>query len=653
LRPARDGLRGRLPLLLLMLAVVVCVIMAAAASASAYTTLKPGETTTISQALKVNVVLLGFEAGTGMQQVDQAALLSGLPTALDQPGESLEFTYRYNLIQANKSFEDRFFAYLSSIAVDKPLTSFQQAYNDQLHSSLDVTDNSWIDGPSVERWLGSHEKDLGIERREYTVFLVNWYGRPDFRFHIYVKTNEPDPDTGANMGRDQDYTKTIAWGGTAADDPQDGQGWLRRLWFCDLSAGPDSYSGSWNVDDQVIAPGTTLQLPPGGAPCYRIPPIWEYGNTTGYRPFTDLTGDLAKLVGTVAVKGLFTSDLVGEGDGGNARLSSPGQPIPSDVQAAVSMFNLVPGEDGAQYLQRDFILRRIAELQPWRRFSTSYQELQGAALTEGQAAYESWLYWWFSGFSDLSQSIYPETYPDNATFIGDLQIYTRKYLDQLIDTGSPSFQIPVLAFSLPDEDAAWIYGFSFHDPTLGRPATYSLTTAIERYYIGYGLTTTTVHEFGHNLGLDHPHDVPGVGGVPRGADFYMWTGSESNSMMSYIDTNWDFGQFDQDNSARNMTAIYLNDANQLLGSMAGKRLSPAVRALLAKADGQATAALGNYRGMQYQSAAAKASKAYYLVLDASRLAGTARASARTAAAASKLAAAAHQPTPPSARPVGR
>jgi len=64
-------------------------------------------------------------------------------------------------------------------------------------------------------------------------------------------------------------------------------------------------------------------------------------------------------------------------------------------------------------------------------------------------------------------------------------------------------------------------------------------------------------------------------------------------------------------------------------------------------------ALGNYRGMQYQDAAAKASKAYYLVLDASRLAGTARASARTAAAASRLAAAARQPAPPSGRPVGR
>ena len=360
---AVPGTRG-VARLLLAVGLAACVLLClglAASPARALHTLKPGEIRTIKQDLRVNVVLIGFDWGSGVQEVDKAALLKSLPASLRQPQQSLEFTYRYRLLSTPPRFERRFFSYLTSIAVDKPLTSFQQAYNDQLHNSLDVTGNSWIDGPSVERWLGSHASDLAIDRREYTVFLINWYGRQDFRHHIYVKTNEPDPDTGANMGLEQDYTKTIAWGGTAADDPQDGQGWLRRVWFCDLSAGPDSYSGSWNVDDDVVAPGTTLQIGSGGAPCYRIPPIWEYGNTTGYRPFTDLTGDLAKLVGNVAVKGLFTSDLVGEGDGGSARLSAAGEPIPSRVQAAVSMYDLVPDVDGAQYLQRDYLLERVAE----------------------------------------------------------------------------------------------------------------------------------------------------------------------------------------------------------------------------------------------------------------------------------------------------
>jgi hypothetical protein len=285
------------------------------------------------------------------------------------------------------------------------------------------------------------------------------------------------------------------------------------------------------------------------------------------------------------------------------------------------MFDLAEGVTGAEYMKQEYVLERAARLQPWRRFTASYQEMEGEPLAEGKAAYESWLAWWFSGFTDSSGSIYPETYPDNTTWIGDLQIYSRKYLDRLIDMDSASFQVPVLAFSLPDEDAAWIYGFSFHDPELGRPATYSLTTAVERAIIGYGLTTTTVHEFGHNLGLDHPHDVPGQGGVPSGDDYYMWTGSESNSMMSYIDTNWDFGQFDQDNTARGMTALYLNEANLVLGELAGLRLSARARGLLAAADARATKAVSVYRLMEYRKAATEAAGAYALVLKVARSAG--------------------------------
>ena len=40
---------------------------------------------------------------------------------------------------------------------------------------------------------------------------------------------------------------------------------------------------------------------------YRMPPVWEYGNLTGYRPFDDLSGDLAKVTRYVAIDLLFTT----------------------------------------------------------------------------------------------------------------------------------------------------------------------------------------------------------------------------------------------------------------------------------------------------------------------------------------------------------
>ena len=60
-----------------------------------------------------------------------------------------------------------------------------------------------------------------------------------------------------------------------------------------------------------------------------MPPIWEYGTTDAYRPFNDLSGDLAKVIRYVAIDMLFT-------------------PSPIYDPAAT-----VPGPDGAKAIQVD------------------------------------------------------------------------------------------------------------------------------------------------------------------------------------------------------------------------------------------------------------------------------------------------------------
>ena len=83
---------------------------------------------------------------------------------------------------------------------------------------------------------------------------------------------------------------------------------------------------------------------------------------------------------------------------------------------------------------------------------------------------------------------------------------------------------------------------------------------------GYGLTTTMIHEYGHHSSMSHPHDgydpATGVDFEPTGDFFFAWLGDESNSMMSYIDVNWDFSQFDRDNSARHHAGGYALIANR-------------------------------------------------------------------------------------------
>jgi len=44
-----------------------------------------------------------------------------------------------------------------------------------------------------------------------------WFGRPDFKFHVYAKSGN-DVDTGLDFTK-LDFLKKIAGGGTPGDDP--------------------------------------------------------------------------------------------------------------------------------------------------------------------------------------------------------------------------------------------------------------------------------------------------------------------------------------------------------------------------------------------------------------------------------------------------
>jgi hypothetical protein len=89
-----------------------------------------------------------------------------------------------------------------------------------------------VSATRVEDWLNRHDSRSD---RGYTIYFVNWHGRSDFRFHVYNKTDEPDPDTGVNFGELPQYAIN-SWGGKTS-----------RAWFYDFSAGPEwnSAFGAW------------------------------------------------------------------------------------------------------------------------------------------------------------------------------------------------------------------------------------------------------------------------------------------------------------------------------------------------------------------------------------------------------------------------
>jgi len=605
-----------------MLLLAAASTLGAAPALPRLNTLQPGGTTQLAENVTVNVVFVGYRKGAGPQQIDEGAfrdqLAAGGDTVVREPlfygvtqPTNVSFNYQYHVVYANRVFEDAFFKHLTRIGQPGPITDLQAAYNDQVANTHQIEDNLYVDAPSVERWLAQNAGPLAkVDTRQYTVFLINWYSRPDFRHHVYTKTDEADPDTGYNFGAERQSRKIIAWGGTAANDPQGGTGAESRVWFYDLSAGPESWTDNWDLDD--------ADVDGDGDPDYRMPPVWEYGNPGAYRPFTSVSEDLGLITRWVAVNLLFTS----------SPLYDPainGPKLPSHVQLDLNTYEGDPSFNAQQYLNLEYISAHLGALQPLNHFSA---ESNDTAFTgEAEAVYRSWL----TAFTPDPVSHYPNRLGDPY---GDLFLFACDHQDRFLEHND-DYEVPVYLYSTTDDDLNpdGLLGFADDDWSTGIQSYVFGFTAPTFRDLGYGNTGLTIHEVGHHLGMSHPHDGydPETGydyGV-AGSSYFTWAGDESNSVMGYLDLNYDFGQFDRDNMNRNMTAVYLNQANVILGQVVAAPNPGRVSALLRQADVNAAAARTALRSHRYLTAATQARDAYVKVVDsATRLGLTLRPARR-------------------------
>jgi len=423
-------------LVLLMAALPVASAGAGNSPPPALSTLDPGGFLNLEQDLNINVVFVGYEQGGGSMDINETAFMDELPemyrTINRYPSFyfgneflGVDFSFDYNLVYADSTFEDAFFGYLDSIATPMPLTLYQDWYNLEVNRSLDVTDNSWIDAPSVEQWLADNAGGmLGVDTSEYTVFFVNWYGRPDFRFHVYTKTDEPDPDTGYNFGELRESRKLIAWGGTTPDDEENGLGSLHRIWFYDLSAGPEGWTDNWAIDD---------------APGYAMPPVWEYGNLDGYRPFDNLSGDLGKVTRYVAIDLLFTTSPLYK-----PAISPP--LLADDIQLDINVYQMDPNSDGTDYFDLPLINQELNELQPLNTYSSELNS------QEFDSRFEKVYLCFYNDISCFGQRLF-------GIAFADLFLYFNDHVIQFLE-GDAGYEVPVFAFNATDELFTCCLGFA-------------------------------------------------------------------------------------------------------------------------------------------------------------------------------------------------
>jgi hypothetical protein len=582
-----------------------------APAAPTLSTLQPGGFRNIAQTLNVNIVFVGYETGTGPRNINTTDYRGVLPTTYRplhripafygiRQEIGLTFQFAYNVVFADAAYEDALFSRLSALAQPQPRTIYQTMYNDQAPRKLTIGENAnhWIDAPSVENWLAANPPP-GVDTSKYTVFFINWYGRADFKHHVYAKTNEPDPDTGTNFGL-RHSRKIIAWGGTAHDDAEGGPSSTARVWFYDLSAGPEFWTDNWDI--------TTADLDGDKILDYRMPPVWEYGNKKAglYRAFNNLSRDLGLVTRYVAINLLFTTSPLYK-----PMISPPA--VPGAINVDFNVYQANPALDGLTQLDPAYFRAKLNPLQPSTQMTTDVTSQPFASRAE--SIYRCF----FSNVSCYGGRLF------NIAF-GDLFLYHDDHLTQFIE-GDPDYEVPVFLFNGTDTlNAGGLLGFAddnWRDGT--QTYVFGFLSPLLHDIAGYGFTTTSIHEVGHHLGMSHPHDgydsQRNIDYGPSGPFYFAWSGDESNTIMSYVDLNADYGQFDRDNMARYLTIGYINQANAILAAIYDSQRAGYAAETLMAADAQATGALAAYAAMDYAAAAARAKRAHSGVLAAAEQIG--------------------------------
>ena len=523
----------------------------------------------------MTVVFVGMEAGSGPTRIDTERLLAPqlrsheigdrytryiervAPDARLEPATiGLSYDFDYRTVFAGDAFEDAFFGYLRSIAIG-PIpggTVFQQAYSADPRAAEPVPADFIVDATAAERWLAAAAGPLlGIDTTRPTVFVVNWYGRPDFVFHTYGFLGQR-PGTAFPIG----FThagQMVAWGGSPADVPYGALGREARVWFYDVSAGPDWGSGNW-----LLGPA---DVNGDGVTDHRIPPIWEYGTDHWYRPFDDVTADLAKLLRFVAVDALFAASPIYD-----PALSEP--LLADDIELDLNIFSGWAGPPPAPALAG--LRSTFARLDPTRRF-----EIDAAAVPlDGRLA--EVLDCQQSAFGPHPRSCFGDAPPkvevveptDPPGAFYDLDRYFARHGHQYLD--ERRYELPLAVFDAPDERLALnqLAGYASSRPPNNQGWTFAWLTPGLRAN-GYTDAGIVGHEAGHHLGLSHLHDAydPIVDDdfTSTGPFFFAFSGAEAHSAMSYIPNTDEFGQFDRDHMARWQLAARLDNANRILGEV--------------------------------------------------------------------------------------
>jgi hypothetical protein len=574
----------------------------AGATAPPFTTLQPGQPAHLTETIPIQIVLLGFEPEDVTEAQFDPWLSEGGRPIERFPNDrgvhqelGLEYTYDYSFVRTDPVYEDAFFGFLTAIGVPQEersghnITFPQVLYNRQATRELDIVDNLSIDAVEVERWLLEHPAP-GVDRERDTVVFINWWGRDDFRFHDYhLPAGHLATDTDADWSLDIRHPLT-AWGGTSPLDEETGFGRESRTWFHDLSAGPDHVTGGWLLDtvyDRYQADPTRE---------YRIPPIWEYGTADGMWPHEWIGEDLALITRFVATNFFFAPSPL-------YPLDLHGPRLPADIELDITVYD----DDHPVPLDPPVLEQELEELVGPLAVEVSDGRLNGLTRRCLEA---------HSARLGNCRPQHASSYPDP---LANLFLWAEGEQKRWRD-GSADYEAAAFVFAGPDVRP--YLGFADDNWTTGTQSATYVTFGPSTITRGYSPTDTLIHEYGHHFGMSHVHD----GWDPEWQFSYSakggyllhltWLGNEVSTVMSYMDLNEDFSQFDFDNRHRWQAAAFLQSANTVAAQVLTSRRAAQAGPALTQADAAFTAAQAALDAHDYPTAEAQASVGYWLVRQA-------------------------------------
>jgi hypothetical protein len=321
-----------------------------------------------------------------------------------------------------------------------------------------------------------------------------------------------------------------------------------------------------------------------------------------------LGSDLGRVTRFVGINLLFTSSPLYD-----PLVAAPGPGGKRVVH--IELFEDDPATIGAKFIDTGFIRRELRRLQPYYAWDVNL-DVNQRLDTGAQRAFRI-----FAGLIDPGPN-------DCATEFGTpfaaLFCYFDANLDRYVPRyGSNDYVGEVFAFNTTDRRMGDEFGLLGYADDNWRDGTQ--TYIFEFNYpavrtAGYGFSTTTVHEFGHHIGMSHPHDgydaELDIDYGPVNEYFFAWSGDESDTVMHYLSLSNGFSHFDRDNMYRWEMAGYLNRANLLLDDVLAHPDAEQVRGQLNNAEEDARQALKSFERWNYLGAAARARRAYERVATA-------------------------------------